>query len=136
MRLGFCGWHAAIVPEVGNETVRDTVQGPGLLVFIRNEVRVSVENGAAVVAAVVEGCEGELYAIQQGCGYADGQPLRIVFREGWARKFHEARARVTVDVEVKGLGCWVSSGVQEAAHRAKHGEYGREWVDGRVGGEE
>ena len=43
---------------------------------------------------------------------------------------------MTVDVEIEGLGLWVCTGVREAAHGADHGEYGREWIDGRVGGEE
>ena len=48
---------------MGNETVCDELHGPALFVLIRNEVRVSVENGAAIVAAVIKRCQGELYAV-------------------------------------------------------------------------
>ena len=63
LQLGFCRWHARVVPPIGNETVRDAVHGPILLIFVRNEVRVTVENCAAVVAAMVEGRQGEFEAV-------------------------------------------------------------------------
>ena len=43
---------------------------------------------------------------------------------------------MTVDIEVKGLSRWVRSGILEAGHVAQCGEYGGEWVDGRIGGDE
>ena len=60
LQLGFCGWDAGVVPAIGDETVRDELHGPVLLVLVCDEVGVPVEDGAAVIAAVVEWREGEL----------------------------------------------------------------------------
>jgi len=72
LQLCFCGWDTGVVPAVGDEIIRDAVHGPVLLVLVRNEVRVAVENGTAVVAAVIERRQCEFDAVQQGGSYADG----------------------------------------------------------------
>ena len=41
-----------------------------------------------------------------------------------------------MEVEVEGFGCRVRGGILKAAYSAEHGKDGREWIDGRVGGEE
>jgi hypothetical protein len=71
--LGLRRWHARVIPPLRHEVVHDQLQRVRLLLRIRRGVRVlSVDHGAAEVAAVVERREREDDAVEQGRRDADG----------------------------------------------------------------
>lgn len=96
-----------------DEIVRHQLHGVEFLARVGHEGCVAVQEGGAVVHAVVVGREGEDETVEVGGGDAEGQACGCVVRVGWvvvgrgARgggQAHQSRGAVAVEVEVQGLG--------------------------------
>lgn len=132
------GGVAGVGPARGDEVVGDELHGVQAFGFVRDDVRVPEDDGAAVVARVVVRGQGEDHAVELRGADADRYPAAVLAAVaaaaavvvGWGVAvcvggFGEAedpRGDVAVEVDYTAFALVRAEGVGVGARAAEHGE--------------
>lgn len=121
-------------PAGGDEVVGDELHGVQAFGFVRHDVRVPEDDGAAVVARVVVRGQGEDYAVELRGADADRYPaaaaVLAAVAGGWGvavcvggpGEAEDPRGDVAVEVDYTAFALVRAEGVGVGARAAEHGE--------------
>lgn len=128
------GGVAGVGPAGGDEVVGDELHGVQAFGFVRHDVRVPEDDGAAVVARVVVRGQGEDYAVELRGADADRYPaaaaVLAAVAGGWGvavcvggpGEAEDPRGDVAVEVDYTAFALVRAEGVGVGARAAEHGE--------------